>query len=97
MGIFAANSKAATESTPLPISQTLFMMSGYSQSKWVTEKLLATAKQRGFPIIIIRPVSIDLGLQYSVKTKCSDKVTVKFPMDISVFCLVKTRLKCNCT
>lgn len=45
-----------TEKTPLPDSSSLFLLSGYAQSKWVAEKLLIEAQKRGYPICIIRPV-----------------------------------------
>ncbi len=54
IGIFASQSQVVHESTPLP-DHVLFLP-GYSQSKWVAEKLLITAMKRGFPISIMRPV-----------------------------------------
>jgi len=58
IGVFSSLSQIISERTPLPSSQTLFFLPGYSQSKWVAEKLLLTAIQRGFPVSILRPGDI---------------------------------------
>jgi thioester reductase-like protein len=45
--------KTITESDPVDCSEGIYL--GYSQSKWVSEKLVEIAGQRGLPITIHRP------------------------------------------
>ncbi len=56
VGVFSSpdyTSAVVTESEPLENSGTLY--GGYAQSKWVAEKLVTIAGQRGLPITIYRP------------------------------------------
>lgn len=55
VGVFSSASfhGVVTESTPLERSGALHV--GYAQSKWVSEKLVATAAERGLPVSIFRP------------------------------------------
>ena len=45
--------KVVTESDRLPHSEGMYL--GYSQSKWVAEKLVMMARDRGLPVCIYRP------------------------------------------
>lgn len=45
--------KQVTESDPVDRSEGIYL--GYSQSKWVSEKLVAIAGERGLPVCIYRP------------------------------------------
>ncbi|HEX9981688.1 MAG TPA: non-ribosomal peptide synthase/polyketide synthase [Thermoanaerobaculia bacterium] len=51
-----ANGAMITEADPLPRAELL--MDGYAQSKWVAEKLVAGAVERGIPTVIYRPSQI---------------------------------------
>jgi len=42
-----------TESDPVDHSEGIYL--GYSQSKWVSERLVAIARDRGLPVCIYRP------------------------------------------
>jgi thioester reductase-like protein len=46
-------SKVITESDKLAHSEDIYL--GYSQSKWVAEKLVMSARERGLPVTIYRP------------------------------------------
>ncbi len=45
--------EAVSESSELPPAETL--LHGYSQTKWVSEKLLGAARERGLPVTVYRP------------------------------------------
>ena len=45
--------KRVTESEPVDRSEKIYL--GYSQSKWVSEKLVTIARDRGLPVCIYRP------------------------------------------
>ncbi|MBI3878807.1 MAG: thioester reductase domain-containing protein [Verrucomicrobia bacterium] len=51
--VSAAGARSALETDPLPASARLF--GGYAQSRWVAEKILQLAGQRGVPVTIFRP------------------------------------------
>lgn len=55
VGVFASGRHDRTifETTPIESSGTLHI--GYAQSKWVAEKLVASAGERGVPVTIYRP------------------------------------------
>lgn len=56
--------KTVTESNPLNYSEEIYL--GYSQSKWVAEKIVMLARDRGIPICIYRPPFISGHTQTGV-------------------------------
>ncbi|HDN25914.1 MAG TPA: PfaB family protein, partial [Thioploca sp.] len=65
--------QVVTESDPLVHSEEIYL--GYSQSKWVAEKLVMVARDRGFPVCIYRPPLISGHSQTGVWN--TDDVTCK--------------------
>jgi thioester reductase-like protein len=49
----ASRGRVVTETDPLPACEELLY--GYSQTKWVSEKMIDTARQRGLPVAVYRP------------------------------------------
>lgn len=56
LAVFPFNGKAVTEDASLDHHQNLY--GGYAQSKWVAERLLTAARDRGFPVTVFRPAII---------------------------------------
>lgn len=60
ISVFAANHESGVQivSEQEPLSADRLPSSGYAQSKWVAEKLVAIAQSRGLPVSIYRPGAI---------------------------------------
>jgi len=58
IGFFALNNKTVSETTEDPSEFALKFLPGYSQTKFIADKLVRQAISRGYPAIVIRPADI---------------------------------------